>query len=177
MRYVRIVKWTKLLPADALTGSFQTAQAEYLYGIYHGQWIAIREGSVCEALPDESTAGQIAAISLCQNPDAKRVLVIGSGLGLCYELLRLPQIETISWAHCDNEYVQEVNKFIPPRLKITDKRFHRLAGDVRSLLAKKRQYYDLVILNLPDATNSVLNRYYTRQFYRQVKETLRTNGV
>ena len=177
MRYVRIVKWTKLLPADALTGSFQTAQAEYLYGIYHGQWIAIREGSVCEALPDESTTGQIAAISLCQNPDAKRVLVIGSGLGLCYELLRLPQIETISWAHCDNEYVQEVNKFIPPRLKITDKRFHRLAGDVRSLLAKKRQYYDLVILNLPDATSSVLNRYYTRQFYRQVKETLRTNGV
>jgi len=177
MRYVRIVKWTKLLPADALTGSFQTAQAEYLYGIYHGQWVAIREGSVCEALPDESTAGQIAAISLCQNPDAKRVLVIGSGLGLCYELLRLPQIETISWAHCDNEYVQEVNKFIPPQLKITDRRFHRLTGDVRSLLAKKRQYYDLVILNLPDATNSVLNRYYTRQFYRQVKETLRTNGV
>jgi len=177
MRYVRIVKWTKLLPADALTGSFQTAQAEYLYGIYHGQWVAIREGSVCEALPDESTAGQIAAISLCQNPDAKRVLVIGSGLGLCYELLRLPQIETISWAHCDNEYVQEVNKFIPPRLKITDKRFHRLAGDVRQLLAEKRQYYDLVILNLPDATNSVLNRYYTRQFYRQVKNSLRPNGV
>jgi len=59
MRYVRIVKWTKLLPADALTGSFQTAQAEYLYGIYHGQWVAIREGSVCEALPDESTAGKV----------------------------------------------------------------------------------------------------------------------
>jgi spermidine synthase len=140
MRYVRTVKWTKLLPADALTGSFQTAQAEYLYGVYHDQWVAVREGSVCEALPDESTAGQIAAISLCQNPDAKRVLVIGSGLGLCRELLKLPQIETISWAHCDNEYVQEVNKFIPPQLKITDKRFHRLAGDVRSLLAKKRQY-------------------------------------
>ncbi|MHC4158627.1 MAG: spermidine synthase family protein, partial [Planctomycetota bacterium] len=64
MGYVRVIKWSKLLPADALTGSFQTAQAEYLYGLYHGQWVAIREGSVCEALPDESTTGQIAAIGL-----------------------------------------------------------------------------------------------------------------
>ncbi len=177
MRYVRIVKWTKLLPADALTGSFQTAQAEYLYGIYHGQWVAIREGSVTEALPDESTAGQIAAIALCQNPDAERVLVIGSGLGLCRELLKLPQIEDVTWTHCDNEYVQKVNKFIPPELKISDKRFGRLAGDVRLLLARKKQYYDLVILNLPDATSSVLNRYYTHQFYHRVKETLRPDGV
>jgi len=177
MRYVRVIKWSKLLPADALIGSFQTAQAEYLYGKYHGQWVAVREGSVCEALPDESTAGQIAAIGLCQNPDASRVLVIGSGLGLCRELLRLPQIETISWAHCDSQYVQDVNKFIPPELKISDKRLSYLTGDVRLLLAKKKRYYDLVILNLPDATSSVLNRYYTLEFYRQVKESLRPSGV
>jgi spermidine synthase len=177
MRYVRVIKWTKLLPADALSGSFQTAQAEYLYGIYHDQWVAVREGSVTEALPDESTAGRIAAIGLCQNPDAERVLVIGSGLGLCRELLKLPQIEDVTWTHCDNEYVQQVNKFIPPELKISDERFGRLAGDVRSLLARKKQYYDLVILNLPDATSSVLNRYYTHEFYRRVKETLRPDGV
>ncbi|GAF95996.1 unnamed protein product, partial [marine sediment metagenome] len=36
------------------------------------QWVAMREGSVCETLPDESTAGRIAAIGLCQNPDARR---------------------------------------------------------------------------------------------------------
>jgi len=177
MSYVRVIKWTKLLPADALTGSFQTAQAEYLYGLYHGQWIAIREGSVCEALPDESTTGRIAAIGLCQNPDAERVLVVGSGLGLCYQFLRLPQVEHVTWAHSDNEYVQEVSRFIPPELKVTDKRFYHLAGDIRSLLAKEKRYYDLVIINLPDATSSVLNRYYTLEFYRQVKEALRPDGV
>ena len=177
MRYVRIVKWTKLLPKESLIGSFRTAQAEYLYGIYHGQWVAVREGSVCEALPDESSTGRVAAIGLCQNPDAKRVLVIGSGLGLCYEFLRLPQIERVTWAHCDNEYVREVDRFIPPEFKVDDERFYRLAGDVRSLLAREKQYYDLVILNLPDATSSVLNRYYTLEFYRQIKEALRPDGV
>jgi len=175
--YVRAVKWTKLLPAEALKGSFQTAQAEYLYGIYQGQWVAVREGSVCEALPDESTAGQIAALSLCQNPSAERVLVIGSGLGLCRELLRLPQIQHVAWAHCDNEYVQEIERYIPAELKIEDERFHRLGGDVRSMLAREKGYYDIVILNLPEATSSVLNRYYTVEFYQQVKKALRSDGI
>jgi len=177
MRSLRIVKWTKLLPSSALIGSFQTAQAEYLYGIYEGQWIAVRQGSVSEALPDESTAGRIAAISLCQNPQARRILVIGSGLGLCRQLLRLPQIEHVTWTHCDNEYVRKVEGFIPAELRISDRRFYRHDGDVRPLLERKGRYYDIVILNLPDATSSVLNRYYTRQFYSLLKESLRPDGV
>jgi len=177
MRYMRVIKWTKLLPEDALRGSFQTAQAEYLYGVYQDQWIAVREGSACETLPDQSTAGQTIAISLCQNPDAQNVLVVGSGLGLCREFLRLPQIEHITWAHPDSEYLQQVDSFIPPELKINDKRFHRLADDVRSLLAEKKRFYDIVILNLPDATSSVLNRYYTLEFYRLVKDSLKPDGV
>ncbi len=176
-RYVRTIKWTKLLPRDALAGSFQTSQAEYLYGIYQDQWVVIREGSVCEALPDKSTAGKTAAISLCQNPGAERVLVIGSGLALCREFLHLPQIETITWTHCDNEYVREVNRFIPEKLKISDERFQPFSGDVRSLLVGKKGYYDIVILDLPDATSSAMNRYYTLEFYRQVKESLRAGGL
>jgi spermidine synthase len=176
-RYIRVVRWTKLLPRDAFIGSFQTAQAEYLYGVYQSQWVAIREGSVCEALPNKSAAGQIAAISLCQNPDANSVLVVGSGLGVCYEFLRLPQIKHVTWAHCDSEYAQKVDRTISPQFKVTSERFRRLDGDVRTLLSSQKRYYDIVIVNLPDATSSVLNRYYTLQFYQQVKESLRPGGV
>ena len=177
MNRMRVIKWTKLLPREALTGSFQTAQAEYLYGTYQGQWIAVREGSVAEALPDESSAGRIAAIALCQKPDAKRILVIGSGLGLCRGLLQLPQIDKVTWTHCDSEYVQKVNEFIPSGLKITDERFEPRAADIRSLLAAKHESFDIVILNLPDATSSVLNRYFTLESYRQIKESLSPTGV
>ncbi|MFB0554703.1 MAG: 4Fe-4S binding protein [Phycisphaerae bacterium] len=177
MRYIRIVKWTKLLPADSLTGSFQTAQAEYLYGVYQGQWVVMSQGSVIETLPDDSAAGRIAAIGLCQKPDSTKVLVIGSGLGLCQQFLRLPQIQTISWAHCDSEYVQKVDEVLPDEFKIADNRLHQLKGDIRLSLAEKKQLYDIVILNLPDATSSALNRYYTLEFYRQVKEALKPNGI
>jgi spermidine synthase len=174
---MRIVKWTKLLPEQALTGSFQTAQAEYLYGTYQGQWVALREGSVAEAMPDESSAGRIAAITLCQKPDAKKVLVIGSGLGLCSGLLQLPQIEKVIWTHCDSDYVRKVNDFIPSGLKINDERFEPNTADVRPLLSDKQKTFDIVILNLPEATSSVLNRYYTLEFYRKIKDSLVTDGV
>ncbi len=177
MHFVRVVKWAKLLPAESFTGSFQTAQAEYLYGVYQNQWVAVREGSVVETLPDDSTAGQIAAIGLCQKPDSQKILVIGSGLGLCQQFLRLPQIQTISWSHCDNEYVQDVNKVIPAEFKIADDRLHRPDGDIRALLAEDKHAFDIVILNLPDATNSVLNRYYTLEFYRQIKSVLKPEGI
>jgi len=177
MSRTRAVKWTKLLPTEALTGSFQTAQAEYLYGTYQGQWVAVREGGVVEALPDESSAGRTAAIALCQKPDARNVLVIGSGLGLCRGLLQLPQIEQVIWTHCDSEYVRKVNDFIPSGLKITDERFEPNTADVRSLLSTKQKSFDVVILNLPDATSSVLNRYYTLEFYHQIKKSLDQNGV
>jgi len=177
MRYVRVVKWTKLLPADSLTGSFRTAQAEYLYGVYQSQWVVTSQGSVIETLPDESTTGRIAAIGLCQKPDSRNVLVIGSGLGLCRQFLRLPQIQTVSWTHCDSEYVQKVDRVIPSKFKIIDDRLHRLAGDIRLSLAEKKRLFDIIILNLPDATSSALNRYYTLEFYRQVKAALKPDGI
>ena len=94
-RFVQAMKWSRLLPKQALVGAFQTAQAEYLYGTYNGQWVAIREGIACEVLPDKSATGKIAAIVLSQNPQAKKILVVGSGLGLCYDFLQLPQIERV----------------------------------------------------------------------------------
>jgi Na+-translocating ferredoxin:NAD+ oxidoreductase RnfG subunit len=177
MRRLRVLKWSRLLPADALGGSFQTPQAEYLYGIRERQWVAMREGGVCEALPDRTTAGRIAALCLCQKADARRVLVIGKGLGVARELLILPQIKQVAWMHPDSEYVRRVTDFIPEDLRITDERFHRPAGDVRSLLGESKQHYDIVILDLPSATNSVLNRYYTLEFYSQVKQALTPGGV
>ena len=177
MQRVRTVKWGKLLPADTFAGSFQTAQAQYLYGNYQGQWLTMCRGSVSEALPDLESAGRTAAICLCQAPAAKRILVIGSGLALCRRLLQLEHIEDVTWAHCDNEYPAKVEKFAPAKFRITDERFHRLPVDVRSLSAEKQQYYDIVIINLPDATSSVLNRYYTHQFYQQIKKSLAPDGV
>jgi len=174
---VRSTKWSRLLPADTLAGSFQTAQAEYLYGIYQNQWIAVREGSVVEAVPDPTSAGRIIALTLSQNPKASRILIIGSGLGLCRQFLQLPQIDRLVWAHPDNEYVSRVLKIVPQELSINDSRFEGFSGDVRLMLEQRKEQFDLVIVNIPEAVSSVSNRYFTLDFFQQVKATLKPDGI
>ncbi len=176
-RHIQIVKWTKLLPAEALTGSFQTAQAEYLYGTYRGQWVVVSQGSTCEALPDKAGNGRIAATVLSQKPDAKKILVVGSGLGLCYEFLLLPQIEQVTWTHSDNQYAQKADSFLPAQFKISDSRLSCPAGDIRSQLGGLKKFYDIVIVSLPTATSSVLNRYFTIEFYQQLKNSMSADGI
>ncbi len=175
-RQMRLLKWGKLLPRDAYRGALQTAQAEYLYGQYQGQWVVVRDGAVCESLPNEA-AGQAAAVALCQRPGAKRVLVIGSGLGLCSRVLSLPQVEHVAWAHADSEYVARAPECLPEQLRIYDSRFHPIAEELRRYLASTQDRFDLVILNLPDVTNSAFNRYFTVESFERVKAALTSGGV
>jgi len=176
-QHLRLVKWTELLPHEALEGAFSTAQSEYLYGHYRGQWVVVREGSVCEALPNEEDAGRTAAIALCQNPQAKRALVIGSGLALCSRLLMLPQMEEIAWANADGEYAQWLLQHVPGEFWADDQRFHPVGGEVRQYLDAMRDHFDLVIVNLPEVTSSAFNRYCTVEFYQRIKASLREGGV
>jgi predicted membrane-bound spermidine synthase/Na+-translocating ferredoxin:NAD+ oxidoreductase RnfG subunit len=175
--FIRTSKWSRLLPADSLTGSFQTAQAEYLYGTYQNQWVAVREGSVVEAIPDPTSAGRIIALTLSQNPRGSRVLVIGYGFGLCRQFLQLPQIDRLIWAHPDNEYVSRVLQYIPKEMNISDPRFEAFAGDIRSMLGRQDEQFDLVIVNMPAAASSVTSRYFTLEFYQQIRRSLNPGGV
>ncbi len=176
-RYLQAFKWTRLLPQDAFKGSFRTAQAEYLYGQYQGQWVFVREGGVCETVPDDAAAGQTAAVGLCQEPEARHILVVGSALGLCRQFLRLPQVQALDWCSPDGQFVERASQLLEPPWRIADERFHPFSGDVRALLARKNDYYDIVVVDLPGASSSVLNRYYTVEFYRLLKAAMSSDGV
>jgi predicted membrane-bound spermidine synthase len=175
--HLHTIKWSRLLPPDSLAGSFQTAQAEYLYGLYQGQWVVVREGSVTEVIPDPTSAGRIVALTLSQNPTAERVLVIGSGLGLCRQFIHLPHIDHLLWVCPDNEYGSNILKLVPREMSISDTRFEHFTGDIRSMLSQRTGQFDLVIVNIPDAASSVSNRYLTLDFFQQVKSSLNPGGI
>ena len=174
---LQALKWGKLLPREALAGAFHTAQAEYLYGQQGGQWIVMRDGGVCEVLPNEEDSGRTAAIALCQNPQAQRVLVVGSSLAVCRRFLALPQVEEVAWTHPDPEYVRRLPEFIPQEFAINDKRFHPAADEVRQSLENVSDHFDVVVVSLADGGSLAFNRYYTLEFYGQVRASLRSGGV
>ena len=174
---VRMARWTQLLPKDAFGGSFATAQAEYLYGTFQDQWVVFRDGAACEALPDREQAGKVAAIGLSHRPDAGRVLVIGSGLGLCQALLKVPQIQAVDWSYPDVQYVQRIGDYVPAEMAIRDRRFTALARDIRAALRDRPSGYDLVIVHLPGQVTAAFNRYYCLEFLECVRQALQPGGV
>lgn len=171
-------QWSRLLPREGLQGSFSTPQSEYLYGEYQGEFVVMSWGSVGESLPNEEHAGEVIALCLAQNPQVRRVLIIGQGgLSLSLSLIQLPQMERITWCHFDSEYVRQVLKVLPERFARDCSRIEAPSQDVASFVAESSSTYDLVLLNIPDPTTLVLNRFVTREFVAKVGSSLTENGV
>jgi len=170
--------WQRLLPKEGLLGSFATPQARYLYGWHGDQFNVIAWESVVESLPNREHAAEVAAIHLAQEPEARRFLVLGSGsFALCQALSGLPRTESVTWLSPDPGYPRELIKALPERLRTGADKLEVPANDVRQFLERMPGTYDLAILNLPNATTLVLNRYFTREFLGLLKSRLSANGV
>lgn len=173
-----IASWQRLLPREGFLGSFATPQARYLYGRHRGQFNVIAWESVVESLPNRERAAEVVAIHLAQAPEARRFLVVGSGsFALCLALSDLPQTESVTWLSPDPKYPRRLIEALPEKLKAGAGRTEIPSIDARQFLQQTSHRYDLVLLNLPNATTLVLNRYFTREFLGLLKTRLRGNGV
>jgi spermidine synthase len=170
--------WRRLLADEAYRGRFTTAQGTYLHGEREGQFIVMAWGAVTETLPDTEHASEVAALALAQNPGARRALVVGPGsLSLCLRLAAFPQIESVAWFHPDPEYPRALWPVVPERLRKGHAKLEMPEGDVRRALETGAREYDVVLLNLPDITTLVLNRYATREFLSVVRRALAPGGI
>ncbi len=171
-------QWGHLLPKESLSGSFSTPQGEYLYGEYQSEFLVMSWGSVGESLPNEEHAGEVLALSLAQNPQARRVLIIGQGgLALSRSLSRLPQVERVTWCHFDPEFVPRILSVLPVRFREECRRIEAPAQEVTSFMKSVSGSYDLVLLNIPAPTTLVLNRFVTQEFLAQASSVLAEKGV
>ena len=170
--------WARLLPAETYEGHFTTPQARYLYGEREGQFMVVSGGGVCETLPPGDPAAEIVALHLAQKPDARNVLVFGEhALGVCMKLKALPQIAHVTWLHPDPEYPRVLLDVLGRRGTPADAPDDIPATDIRAFAHATERRYDLVILNLPDVTTLLLNRYCTEEFFRLLAGILTDQGV
>ncbi|MHC4974185.1 MAG: 4Fe-4S binding protein [Planctomycetota bacterium] len=170
--------WRRLLADEAYRGSFTTAQGKYLYGDREGQFVVMAWGAVTETLPATEHASEVAALALSQKPGARRALVIGPGsLALCLRLAAFEQVERVVWFHPDPEYPHALWPVVPERFRTGRAKVEIPDRDVRAALSDSARRYDLIVLNLPDATTLVLNRYTTREFFALLRNALAPGGV
>ena len=121
--------------------------------------------------------------ALLQHPNPRRILMVGAGAtgGLAAALRHEP--ERIDYVELD----PAIFSFVAPWLTaedqaaLQDPRVHTLAGDARLLVKhRSRQQtakYDAVLVMLPPPVSAQLNRFYTRQWFEQIKQLLEPEGI
>ena len=157
-------------------------------------------------VPDITLVEEMVHLPMLFVPEPQRALVLSGGLGgVIQELLKYP-LERVDYAELDPLLFEAVASLPTPltEAELSDPRLHieqvdgrllvrqlaatgsKRAGDQgsRSTKAQGRRGaegqgggYDLILINLPYPTTLQLNRFYTVEFWRLVRELLDDDGV
>jgi spermidine synthase len=112
--------------------------------------------------------------AMIQNDSPKTVLLIGGGIsGTINEILKY-NINKIDYVEI-NPWIISVGKTYADLL--SDKRINIVIDDARLFIKNTYQRYDVVLINLPEPITAQLNRFYTIEFFSEIKSKLNKNAV
>ncbi|MDD2239471.1 MAG: hypothetical protein PHO14_10495 [Kiritimatiellae bacterium] len=118
------------------------------------------------------------------HPQPQRVLLMGNGFnGALGEILKHAP-RRVDYVELDPVLIQLVRQYAAPvrRAALEDSRVHVTFTDGRFYFHHAPEgaaagVYDVVMINLPSPSTILLNRYYTQEFYRDVRRRLAPHGV
>lgn len=115
-------------------------------------------------------------------PYAEQVLILGGGEGLlAREVLKSPRVQQITIVDLDpavfrlgreHPYIRSLN-----RGALDDERVATIAQDASRFLSETENYYDLILVDLPDPSNEAVARLYSTWFFGMARHRLTANGV
>lgn len=159
--------------------SLDSLYENIVVAIKEDQYSLFSNGQYIFSFPDPYQSTVFAHFTLSQHPHPRKVLLIGGGIaGTIQEILKHP-ITQLHYVELDPKLIEAYLPFLPPedRRALEDKRVEVFYTDGRYYIKNTREKYDLVIFNLPDPSTAMLNRFYTLEFFKEVKERLNDGGV
>jgi len=137
-------------------------------------------GLISFTFPDPEAAENTVHLPLLQHPRPEDVLLVGGGLGGgVQEILKTPSVRQLDYVELDprlialgHEYLPEqaLAAFADPRLRV-----HHMDG--RLYVQTTTHRYDVVIIGLAEPRTTMVNRFFTREFFLSVRNILKPGGV
>jgi len=112
--------------------------------------------------------------AMVQHPGPEKILLISGGIsGAIGEILKYNP-SRIDYVELNPSLIEMSEKFIR---RIHDPRIHVHVTDARRFIRTSKERYDIVLVNLPEPSTLQLNRFYTLEFFRELKQKMNDNAV
>jgi spermidine synthase len=119
--------------------------------------------------------------AMITHPCPETVFIAGGGEGATLrEVLSHKTVKRVVMVDIDEEVVALCQKYLPnySQGSFEDKRAELLHVDARDYLAKSRELFDIIIIDLPDPIEEgPAYLLYTQEFYQLVRDRLTANGM
>jgi spermidine synthase len=112
--------------------------------------------------------------AMVQHPSPKNVLLIAGGISgtineiLKYHPMRIDYVELDPWLINLGRRYSKV---------LDDRRIHVVHGDARRFIRQTKETYDVVLINLPEPSTLLINRFYSFEFFNELKKVLNPGAV
>lgn len=137
-------------------------------------------GLLVFTVPDLLSAEEAVHFSLLNHHRPENVLLIGGGMGgALREILKYPSLKKVVYAELDPKIIEIGKKILSPENRhiLDDPRLEIKNIDGRLAVKTSKKMFDVVLVNIPDPSTAQLNRFYTLEFFREVKRILRPKGM
>jgi len=122
---------------------------------------------------------EVAHFPLLAHPDPRDVLLVGGGVaGDVREVLKHPT-SRVTYVELDPLLIEAAQVHLPPEdaAVLKDPRVTLVLTDGRLYVKETQRTFDVVILDLPEPATGALNRFYTREFFAEVRAILNPGGI
>ena len=146
----------------------------------NNQTVFFENGLLLFAVPyNKKIAEDSTHFTLLEDTNPQEILLIGGGAaGLLEEILKYP-VKHIDYLEIDPLVIELSKEYLPENLRksLNDKRVKIENVDARFFVKSSGKKYDCIIIHAGSPLTAQLNRYYTVQFFRQLKDRLNDGGV
>ena len=132
------------------------------------------------------SSGDIASVeeqvhyALLQHTYPKKILFIGSAHPEIFnEILKYEAVNKIDFVELDPAITELSQKYFAEtwKTKLNNKRINLINQDGRFFIQQTKDLYDVIIVNTGDPLNANINRFYTVEFFEEIKSKLAKSGI
>ncbi|MGM0442069.1 MAG: 4Fe-4S binding protein [Elusimicrobiota bacterium] len=180
--YTEKLRWKKINPAFTVKENRHTPYQKLSIIKYRDQFSLLSNSKIISTLGLDSYYARLSALYMAQKPEAKNLLVIGTGAeGLLEKILNYRGINRIDYLRQDPEAMDLLKKYLNKKNRdiLNSDKIYYHAVDGRRWVndLPKKDYFDLVIVNTGEPSTALNNRYYTKDFYQKVETMMKKDGV